>query len=265
MTVQIGGLVISWYGLLLVVGILAGASAGYVLTCICQLEYDKFIQLSCFTGLGAMIGAKILYVIVSWEKIDFSMITNPQYFNELMSGGFVFYGGLAGGLVGLYFCWKLLHISVMEYAQATIPVIPLTHAFGRIGCALAGCCYGVPYDGPGAVIYTESIGAPLYVPLFPVQAVEAAGNFLIVVILCLYLRMCRIKGEKPKGIQVYLALYAVMRFALEFVRNDDNERGILFGMSTSQWISIVIFAGVIIVENCLQNRTNKEEKMEIKE
>ena len=255
MGIQIGTIMISSYGLFIVLGIAAGVLLGYILMRINHLKFDDFIQIVCFVGLGAMVGAKLLYLIVSWESIDFSRITDPEYFSALMGGGFVFYGGVFGGLLGLYLCGKILHIQVAVYARAAIPVIPVAHAFGRIGCAMAGCCYGVPYDGPGAVVYTESIAAPLNVPLFPVQAVEAAGNLAIAAVLCLYGEVCRRNSKNPKSLQVYLILYAVFRFALEYVRYDDSERGILLGLSTSQWISIVICIGVIAVEIFRQKKS----------
>lgn len=255
MGIQIGTIMISSYGLFIVLGIAAGVLLGYILMRINHLKFDDFIQIVCFVGLGAMAGAKLLYLIVSWESIDFSRITDPEYFSALMGGGFVFYGGVFGGLLGLYLCGKILHIQVAVYARAAIPVIPVAHAFGRIGCAMAGCCYGVPYDGPGAVVYTESIAAPLNVPLFPVQAVEAAGNLAIAAVLCLYGEVCRRNSKNPKSLQVYLILYAVFRFALEYVRYDDSERGILLGLSTSQWISIVICIGVIAVEIFRQKKS----------
>ena len=245
--IQIGTVTVSWYGLFIVLGILAGTALGYLLVCFSHLKFDDFIQIACFTGLGAMAGAKLLYLIVSWQKIDFTRITDPEYLNALLGGGFVFYGGLAGGLLGLYLCGKILHIPVAEYARSVIPVIPLAHAFGRIGCAVVGCCYGVPYDGPGAVVYTESIAAPTGIPLFPVQAVEAAGNLVLTAVLCGYIIFCKKKEKKAKSVQLYLVLYAVFRFVLEFMRYDDGERGIIFGLSTSQWISILICAGVIAV------------------
>ena len=245
---MVGSIMISWYGLFIVLGILAGAVLGYVLVRFSHLKFDDFIQAACFAGLGAMIGAKLLYLIVSWQKIDFARITDLEYLNALLGGGFVFYGGLAGGLVGLYLCGKILHIPVAEYARSVIPVIPLAHAFGRMGCAVVGCCYGVPYDGPGAVVYTESIAAPAGIPLFPVQAVEAAGNLVIAAILCGYLISCKKKRKKAKSVQLYLALYAVFRFVLEFLRYDDGERGIALGLSTSQWISILICACIVILE-----------------
>lgn len=255
MGIQIGTIMISSYGLFIVLGIAAGVLLGYILMRINHLKFDDFIQIACFVGLGAMAGAKLLYLIVSWESIDFSRITDPEYFSALMGGGFVFYGGVFGGLLGLYLCGKILHIQVAVYARAAIPVIPVAHAFGRIGCAMTGCCYGVPYDGLGAVVYTESIAAPLNVPLFPVQAVEAAGNLVIAAVLCLYDEICRRNSKKPKSLQVYLILYAVFRFALEYVRYDDSERGILMGLSTSQWISIVICIGVIAVEIFRQKKS----------
>lgn len=255
MGIQIGTVMISWYGLFIVLGITAGVLLGYILMRINHLKFDDFIQVACFVGLGAMAGAKLLYLIVSWESIDLSRITDPEYFSALMGGGFVFYGGVFGGLLGLYLCGKILHIQVAVYARAAIPVIPVAHAFGRIGCAMAGCCYGVPYDGPGAVVYTESIAAPLNVSLFPVQAVEAAGNLVIAAVLCLYGEVCRRNSKNPKSLQVYLILYAVFRFGLEYVRYDDSERGILMGLSTSQWISIVICIGVIAVEIFRQKKS----------
>ena len=248
MGIQIGTVMISWYGLFIVLGITAGVLLGYILMRINHLKFDDFIQVACFVGLGAMAGAKLLYLIVSWESIDLSRITDPEYFSALMGGGFVFYGGVFGGLLGLYLCGKILHIQVAVYARAAIPVIPVTHAFGRIGCAFVGCCYGVPYDGPGAVVYTESIAAPLNVPLFPVQAVEAVGELLIAVVLCIYIVACYKKEEKAKSVGLYLVMYAVLRFGLEFLRYDDTERGLLWGISTSQWISIILCMAVIAYE-----------------
>ena len=246
--IWIGPVMVSWYGLFIVLGIIVGSALGYVLIRFSCMKFDDFIQIACFTGLGAMLGAKLLYLIVSWQKIDFSRITDPEYLNALLGGGFVFYGGLAGGLLGLYLCRKILHIPVMEYARSVIPVIPLAHAFGRIGCAVVGCCYGVPYDGPGAVVYTESISAPTGIPLFPVQAVETAGNLLLTAVLCGYIVFSKRKGKQAKSVQLYLVLYAVFRFILEFMRFDDGERGIILGLSTSQWISILICICIVILE-----------------
>lgn len=243
---QIGPVMIPWYGFFIVLGIAAAMLLGYILVKRNGLDFDRFIQIACFVGLGAMVGAKILYLIVAWEQIDFSRITDPEYLNMLMGSGFVFYGGLIGGLIGLTLCGKILHIPVAEYARLTIPVIPVAHAFGRIGCAFVGCCYGVPYSGWGAVTYTDSLFAPNGISLFPVQAAEAVLELVIAAVLCAVIFRAGRSDKKPRSIELYLVLYAVMRFGLEFFRYDDAERGILAGMSTSQWISLGVCVGAAV-------------------
>ena len=77
MGIEIGAVMIPWYGLFIVLGIAAGALLGYFLIRANRMDYDDFIQTACFVGLGAMAGAKLLYLIVSWRSIDFSRITDP--------------------------------------------------------------------------------------------------------------------------------------------------------------------------------------------
>ena len=95
MGIHIGTLFIPYYGLLIVIGLAVGVLAGYIQTRLYGLEFDDFILLACFTGLGAVVGAKLLYLAVSWKDIDFTRLTDPEYINLLMNGGFVFYGDFA--------------------------------------------------------------------------------------------------------------------------------------------------------------------------
>lgn len=245
MGIHIGTIFIPYYGLLIVIGLAVGVLAGYIQTRLYGLEFDDFILLACFTGLGAVVGAKLLYLAVSWKDIDFTRLTDPEYINLLMNGGFVFYGGLIGGLAGIFLGGRIVKVQVMRYVQICIPCIPIVHAFGRFGCAAAGCCYGIPYDGIGAVVYTESLIAPEHVSLFPVQALEAVLNLMLAAALFLYVH--KKKGKELKSLEIYLGVYAVIRFILEFFRYDDSERGILLGVSTSQWISVGLIAAVLIV------------------
>lgn len=205
--------------------------------------FDNFILAAAFGGLGGMIGAKLLYLLVSWNKIDFSRLMELSYVSELMRGGFVFYGGLAGGVLGLMICKKLCGISVWKYAEIYIPCLPLVHAFGRMGCTLTGCCYGIPYDGIGAIVYHHSIIAPNNITLFPVQVVEAGADLLIVVILLVYIFKKR--KSHQNSIILYCTLYAAVRFILEFLRYD-LDRGQFLWFSTSQWISLAVIGIVAI-------------------
>ncbi len=240
--VQIGSMTIPYYGLFIVLGVLAAGIAGYVQTRVYQMDFNDFASLAGAAGLGAMVGAKLLYLVVSLPAIDYSRLLESGYLNSLITGGFVFYGGLAGGFAGVILCGKLLKIDTPQYIKIYIPVIPLAHAFGRIGCLLTGCCYGIPYNGPGAVTYTESLFAPRQAALFPVQGIEAATELLLSFSLFVYINR---KQKDLLSVEIYLAGYAVIRFVLEFFRNDNAERGIFCGLSTSQWISIVLFMGAV--------------------
>ncbi len=121
----------------------------------------------------------------------------------------------------------------------------------------AGCCYGTEYSGLGCIIYESSynIHTPIGVPLLPLQAIEAVLLILLfVILLAFYLKY------KKSGLCsiVYLQSYAALRFILEFFRGD-IERGILFSISVSQWISIVVFLTVTIflIKKHLKNRKPK--------
>jgi phosphatidylglycerol:prolipoprotein diacylglycerol transferase len=122
------------------------------------------------------------------------------------------------------------------YLDLMIPSVALAQGFGRIGCFLAGCCYGKETDGLLGVTFTQSNFAPNNVRLFPSQLVMSAGDFVIAAILLMYA-----KKERPKGktSALYLMLYSVGRFFVEFTRNDN--RGTVGVLSTSQFIGIFIF------------------------
>ena len=121
------------------------------------------------------------------------------------------------------------------------PGIALGHVIGRLGCLMAGCCYGRPADVPWAITFTDpfafaNVGTPLNVPLHPTQVYEAGAELIILILLLATER----KGRTYPGRTFwgYMLLYAVSRFAIEFYRAD--ERGFLMGLSTSQFISVVL-------------------------
>ena len=254
---QIGSLMIPYYGLFIVLGILAGGIAGYIQAKVYYLDINDFITLAGCVGIGAMVGAKLLYLTVSFPQIDFSRVTEPDYFTRLMSGGYIFYGGLLGGLLGALVCSRMFKFDVMTYMKIEVPLIPLVHAFGRIGCLLTGCCYGIPYDGPGAIVYNNSHIAPIGVSLFPVQGVEAFLEICLSLILFLYIYVH--DKKHIKSVEIYLVTYAVIRFILEFLRYDDFERKIIDGLSVSQWVSIFLVLGVVICQ-CRQIRLKVHKK-----
>lgn len=241
---QIGTFLIPYYGFFIVLGVVAASVLGILQTRLAHKDYNDFIIIAALVALGGMVGAKVLYLIVSLDNIDFSRITESEYLNGIMSGGFVFYGGLIGGLLALIPCRKLIGPSLSSYVHACIPCIPLVHAFGRLGCSAVGCCFGMPYNGIFSIVYDNSPFAPNHIELFPVQAVEACCNFIITAFLLWYIDIH--KKHPINSICLYLLLYSPVRFILEFARSDNEERGIYGIFSTSQWISLLLIMGTLI-------------------
>lgn len=237
---------IAYYGLMIVTGIAAAALIAYVQIKKKHLSQNDFILIAAISGLSGIVGAKILYLMISAKTINPAKLTDLSYINELMSGGFVFLGGLLGVFPALYFCKKKLKINVAEYLQHCTGCIPIAHGFGRIGCYLVGCCHGIPYDGRFSVVYSNSLYAPNGVRLLPVQLLEAFGELTI----GLFLLCSSKKRTGLSAIITYVILYSGLRFFLEYLRGD-LVRGSLYGFSTSQLISFIIFVmglGILLRE-----------------
>lgn len=209
------------------------------------IDTFNLVASAVYSMLGAMIGAKLLFLAVSWGEVV-QILEAEQYgfFKSLwyiLNGGFVFYGGFIGGLIGLLIYIKQFKCKRSDYFTIYAVVLPLGHALGRIGCFCGGCCYGMPYDGIFAVefpLYPSYEGSPV-VSRLPIQLLEAAGLLLLFAVLVfLYYRF----SNKPTlPLWTYLFVYPVFRFVLEFFRADEA-RGRFWFFSTSQWISLGILA-----------------------
>ena len=236
----IGKFLIPYYGLFAIMGLAVAFCVAYYQVKKYKLSFDNFILMSCIAGFFAIIGSKLLFILVSWNDIDIKELKNISYLKNILNGGFVFYGGLIGALIGVYICKKIFKIEVREYLRYCIPVIAIVHAFGRIGCSLVGCCYGCPFESPISVIYTDSLFAPNNIALFPVQRIESISLFLIAIILLIYIN----KFNGKYAFEYYIFSYAIVRFILEYFRYDEY-RGVINGLSISQYISIFLIICVI--------------------
>ncbi|SEI89851.1 phosphatidylglycerol:prolipoprotein diacylglycerol transferase [Lachnospiraceae bacterium A10] len=240
--IEIFGLHIASYGLMITLGVLFANIIAFFVARKLNQDFNDVIILEGYSFLGAFLGAKLLYLAVAFRQIEWSRITDIEYFQQLMQGGFVFYGGFIGGIAAILLAGRIHKIRAVEYIRTYIFLIPMIHCFGRIGCFLAGCCYGVPYRGVGAVTFPEGGFAPAGVKLFPVQLVEA--GCLLVISACILVLVLRRRFEWT--IEMYLLLYAITRFVLENFRYD-AARGMYFGLSTSQWISIGMVAFAVFL------------------
>lgn len=187
-------------------------------------------------GVGLLIGGTLLHALVRisfvWGYRDY--LSFFEFFQAVF-GGMVFYGGLIGVLIALPLYAKVLKRKLSTIILMVVPVLPLAHGIMRIGCFMAGCCYGIENAVLG-IAFTRSLSAPNNINLLPVQLFETVANFLIFVGLWTYTK----KHRKPLFVLCFYGLsYAIIRFMLEFLRGD-VARGFIFGFSTSQFISVLV-------------------------
>jgi len=241
------------YGIMMLAGICAGL---LVTTVLCgPLKKNRTINrtdvllTSLIAIAGAITGAyllrpliKIVEVAIRWDY--FSQVLAGDLINYIF-GEIVFYGGLIGGVAAaMLFCRKF-KISFVAVSDAIAPAIPAGHAIGRIGCLMGGCCYGIEVDPghPFAIVYPQqSLLAPHGVPLLAVPVIEAVVLVVISAIVIFAYVKIQIKGL---SVGLYLFQYSIARFVLEFFRGDAL-RGVYGGISTSQIISMVIFAASVL-------------------
>lgn len=240
--IEIFGKNIPVYGIFYFLGIFVAVFSGILLSKGRWPSYEM-IYSAVYTAIGGVAGAKLLFIALTLDD----MIRLDLSFWTLFRGGFVFYGGLFGGVVGLFLYCKQFSLSFSRLAELYAVCLPLGHALGRVGCFFAGCCYGISYDGPFSVTYHKSLGdTPLETPLFPIQLAEALALVVIFIILAVIYRKSK---EDGKGVCIgaYAVLYGMLRFCLEFFRGD-GVRGAFLFFSTSQWISLfLLFLGIFFL------------------
>lgn len=248
------GLQIPGYGLMLVTGVILANVIAFYLLHKYQMDTNDFIILEGYVFLGAILGAKGLYLWVSRKEIQWEHFFESDYFNALMQSGFVFYGGIIGGAAVMILAARIHHIPYEKYFQKFIFLIPLVHGFGRIGCYFAGCCYGKAYTGLLAVKFPENSLAPSGVSLFPVQLLESFFLFLLSFVIFIVYK----EKETWCSVETYFLTYGILRFVLEFFR-DDAQRGYFLAFSTSQWISIFLVIAVGLWK-FMRSKKSREQK-----
>lgn len=236
--VELGPVTIYTYGVLLAAAYLIGLKLALVRAGRRGLDGNRILDLGIYLIVSALVGAKLLLLVV-----DFSYFrANPRELLSLVRAGGVFYGGFLLALaVGLWYV-RRHRLPVWEVGDAFAPGIALGHAIGRIGCLMAGCCYGRPTTLPWAITFTDplaaaNVGTPLDVPLHPTQLYEAAGELAILAVLLTSER--RWRPAPGRLFWLYVFLYALVRFVVEFYRGDPRGTAVA-GLSTSQFIALLL-------------------------
>jgi phosphatidylglycerol:prolipoprotein diacylglycerol transferase len=257
------------YGLCMAVAIFSGLAVLFMGARRSVPEYPKIVNLAIIVVISGIAGSWLLYVVSNWPHyaalpwrdvtvlgIDMELPPVMDYFKA----GMVFYGGVLGALAGGLAYGLLVRLPILEVLDAGAPAIALAHGWGRLGCFLAGCCYG-RICGPGAglcaafprgsVAYADmveqgmlTLEAEATPPVIPTQLMES--GFELVFSFALMVLVAR-RPRRGYGAAAYFIGYALFRFLMEYLRFDPD-RGTFLFFTTSQWVSILlVLAGLFMV------------------
>ena len=257
---RIGNFPINTYGVLLALGLLLALFLASKLGGRDGLPRDRIYDLGLWTIIGGLVGSKVLMFFTEENVNIFSL-------DFLRSGG-VYYGGFLGGFLALFILIHFYKLSFWKVADAFAPGVALGQFFGREGCFAAGCCWGKVTDMPWGVHFTEHAheftGVPIYGPdgnllnLHPTQLYESIAMLIVCGVLIYLHKHKKFNGQVLIG---YMILYPIVRFTIEFFR--DDPRGDLMGLttltglSTSQIISLIVAFGAIVFMFLRLRQANK--------
>jgi phosphatidylglycerol:prolipoprotein diacylglycerol transferase len=234
---ELGPITVYTYGVLLAAAYLLGLQLARVRAKARGLDANRVLDLGIYIIISALIGAKLLLLVTDFRTFS----ANPRELLTLARSGGVFYGGLILAVTVALVYIRKIGLPLWTTCDVFAPGIAVGHVVGRFGCLFAGCCYGKPTRMPWGITFTDpfaaaNVGTPLNVPLHPTQLYEAGAELLILILLLATER----KGRAYPGrtFWLYMLLYAISRFIIEFFRGD--ERGAVGIFSTSQFISILL-------------------------
>lgn len=221
---------------------------------------QHFLDMVLWIFVGAMIGSRVLFIVVNWSGPD-GYGANPARIFQIWKGGLVFYGGFIGAALASVLYARKHRLNFRAVADIAIPGVALGHFFGRMGCISAGCCWGKLCDADflfgikfpeGALAYKDMLGDPAHQdyllqhghtpPLHPTQLYEGMGELALFFVLLAIQQRKRFHGQV---LTAWLGLYALLRLSIETFRGDWG-RGMLFSwpasdpllLSTSQVVGI---------------------------
>jgi phosphatidylglycerol:prolipoprotein diacylglycerol transferase len=234
---ELGPITVYTYGVLLAAAYLLGLQLARVRAQARGLDANRVLDLGIYIIIAALVGAKLLLLVTDFDAFR----ANPRELLTLARSGGVFYGGLILAVVVALLYIRRIGLPLWTTCDVFAPGIAVGHVVGRFGCLFAGCCYGKPTTLPWGITFKDpfaqaNVGTPLNQPLHPTQLYEAGAELLILIVLLASER----KGRPYPGrtFWLYMLLYAVSRFIIEFYRGD--ERGSVGVFSTSQFISILL-------------------------
>jgi phosphatidylglycerol---prolipoprotein diacylglyceryl transferase len=231
---EYGGITLRWYGFFAAIGFLAAYLLLKKRAERIPLKENEAANLMFLLFISGILGARLFYVVWHWKDQGFSQRPIEVFF--IHKGGLVFFGGFLMACLALAIWCKVKQLSLAKVADTLAPSLALGHAFGRLGCFMNGCCYGMECKRFWAI----QPNAPPEVAgllLHPTQLYEFAGLLYLAFILIVIERMARYPGQVALS---YCMLYALLRFFVEFFRGDVPHT-YLGKLTLAQIVCIILF------------------------
>lgn len=237
---KIGPFTLHTYGLLIAIGFISG-----ILLAIHNgkkegIAKEAILDIGFYALIAAIVGSRLFYVLVDYKYF----VDNPSDIFKIWEGGLVFYGGLLFAIPVVLFYFKKHALPILKTFDILAPSLAIGHAIGRLGCFSAGCCHGKPTNLPWGITFTDPHTLAIRgIPLHPTQLYEFGTEFGIFIFLLFLKRHKRFNGQI---VWMYVLLYSVGRFIIEFFRGDSARGFIYNGYSIAQGISVVMFIASIV-------------------
>ncbi len=221
------GLVVYSYGLMIALGALVSTFLMLQRAEDVPVNKNDLVDVIIFMLLGGIIGGRIVFVLTGWEYFQHNLLETLM----VWQGGLAFQGSLLGGALAVWVMLKRKNIPFWSAVDTLIPYVAIGQSFGRLGCYLNGCCYGLISEGPFSVTFPGQI-----VMRVPTQILYSLGHVLIFIILRSYQETLPSKG---RVLALYLMLFSLMRFFFDFLRGD--ELSSFAGFHLTQILAIGLF------------------------
>jgi phosphatidylglycerol---prolipoprotein diacylglyceryl transferase len=238
---EFGGFSIYWYGVLVAIAFLVGIWTASRRALQDNLPPENIVDLGPWLILGALVGARLLYVISYWQE-DFAGAAWWEIF-MIRKGGLVYYGGLTGAIAAAVLYIQVRNLPLWRVSDVLAPSIALGYFFGRLGCLMNGCCYGRACNLPWAISFPY--GHPTFPdPVHPTQLYEAVLSLGLYAALAWLFRHKTFPGQVFAS---YLIGYSILRFNIEFFRGDYGDLLWAGWLTPAQLFSLIVLASGLVL------------------
>ncbi len=237
---SIGPLTLHTYGIFVATGLVVGVLVTIRIGRSQRMMPQNILDISFITIFSGIIGSRLVYILMNLSYY----ISNPLDMLKLWQGGLVFSGGLLAGILMLLWYTRRKDYSLLMLGDIFSPGVAIGQGIGRIGCFMAGCCYGRPTTVPWGVVFTDPRSlATLNIPLHPTQLYSSLSGFIIFIVLMILNTKKTFEGQM---LLWFLILHSTSRLLIEKFRGDD--RGLIPGIdwSVTQLSTVFILIGAVI-------------------